>query len=85
MHSSGKQWIAHINNAFTSFTNVAEMESLNVSEDPKDFDDFSLNSFQSDRDRDSVSSDLRSFSDSEGDIQFTEGPSVRRNVMPSRR
>ncbi|GFX58251.1 hypothetical protein TNCV_4050091 [Trichonephila clavipes] len=56
-----------------SFTDVTEIESLNNSDEARDFDDFSLNS---DRNRESVSSDLTSLSDSEGDVQSTEGSFV---------
>ncbi|GFQ71996.1 hypothetical protein TNCT_604681 [Trichonephila clavata] len=62
----------------SSFTNVTEMQSFNDSDDPKDFDDFSVNSFKSDRDMDSTSSDLMSLSDSEGDILSTEGSSIQK-------
>ncbi|GFQ82087.1 hypothetical protein TNCT_142101 [Trichonephila clavata] len=65
--------LASITNS-SYFTNVTEMESF--SEDPKDFDDFSLNSFRSDRDTDSISSRLTFLRDSEGDNQSNVGPSV---------
>ncbi|GFY44960.1 hypothetical protein TNIN_138621 [Trichonephila inaurata madagascariensis] len=56
----------------SSFTNVTEIELFNDSDDPKDFDDFSL---ILDRDMESTSSDLTSLSNSE-DVQFTEVSSV---------
>ncbi|GFX45420.1 hypothetical protein TNCV_1026801 [Trichonephila clavipes] len=70
MPSSGMQWTHS-----SSFTNVTEMGSFNDSEDLKDFDDFSPNSFKSDRDIDSISLHLMSLCDSKGDVQSTEGPS----------
>ncbi|GFV01446.1 hypothetical protein TNCV_2960401 [Trichonephila clavipes] len=60
----------------SSFTNVTEIDSFNNSEDPKDFGDFSLNSFKSYRQIDSKSSDLTSLSDSEGDVLSIEGSFV---------
>ncbi|GFQ71253.1 hypothetical protein TNCT_684311 [Trichonephila clavata] len=57
----------------SSFTNVTEMESFN---DSRDSDGFSLNSFNSDRDIHSKSSDFTSLSDSERNILSTEGSSV---------
>ncbi|GFX58143.1 hypothetical protein TNCV_4049011 [Trichonephila clavipes] len=44
----------------SSFTNVTEMDSFNNSEDEKNFGDFSLNSFKSDGQMKSTSSDLTS-------------------------
>ncbi|GFX70695.1 hypothetical protein TNCV_3307431 [Trichonephila clavipes] len=64
----------------SSFTNVTEKESFNDSEDPKDFGDFSLNSFKSDKQIYSTSSDRTTISDSEGDVQSTEGSSVIQKV-----
>ncbi|GFS42161.1 hypothetical protein TNIN_407721 [Trichonephila inaurata madagascariensis] len=67
----------------SSFTNVTEMDSFNNSEDEKDFGDFSLNSFKSDGQMESTSSDLTSLSHSEGDVQSTEGSYVlkKRNAF----
>ncbi|GFR23724.1 hypothetical protein TNCT_138271 [Trichonephila clavata] len=62
----------------SSFTNVTEMESFNDSEDPKDFDDFSMNSFKSNQEMDSISSDLTSLSDSAEDTQCNDISSVPR-------
>ncbi|GFQ80669.1 hypothetical protein TNCT_137291 [Trichonephila clavata] len=56
-----------------SFTNVTEMESFIDSNDPDDFSMYFLKSY---RDMDSISSNLTSLSDSEGDVQYAEGSSV---------